>query len=78
MKSSRTISGNKLLTISPVLLVVKSRTTSLLTTDVKTRTLIGVRREIIKEAMKSINIAPKVVARRSNAMGGDILLTTVE
>lgn len=70
MKSSRTISGNKLLTISPVLLVVKSRTTSLLTTDVKTRTLIGVRREIIKEAMKSINIAPKVVARRSNAMGG--------
>lgn len=37
----------------------------------------GISREIMEEVLKSLNIAPKVLARRSNTML-DILLATVK
>lgn len=43
--------------------------------DVKTRKLIGVNREIVEEAIKSLNIGAKVLARRRRAMW-DILLAS--
>lgn len=50
------------------------RTISLLTTDIKTIKLIGVKREIMVNALKSLKIGAKILAR-SNAMW-DVLLAT--
>lgn len=53
-----------------------TKTISLLMTDVKTRKLIGVNREIMEETLRIFNISAKVLlVRRSNAMW-DILLPT--
>lgn len=52
-----------------------TRTISLLTLDVKSRKLRGVIREVMEEAFKTLNIDPKVLAKRSHAMW-DILLVT--
>lgn len=46
-----------------------------MTTDIKSRKLTGVNREAMEEALESLNIRAKVLARRSNAMW-DILLST--
>lgn len=54
---------------------LNTRTIPLFTTDVKTRKLIGVNRLIMEEALKSLRIAAKILARRSNAMW-HILLDT--
>lgn len=53
------------------------QTISRLTTDIKTGRLIGVSREVMKEALKSFNILPRLLARRSKAMW-DILSSTIE
>lgn len=50
---------------------------SLLTSDVKTRRLIGVGREIMGEGLKSISINPKILTRMFNATW-DILLATAD
>lgn len=71
------ISGNELLTIPSLLEAVLTRTITLLMTDVKTRKLTDVSREIMEEALKNLNIASKVLTRRVNTML-DILLTTVK
>lgn len=71
------ISGDELFFIQSALKAVVTRTISLLTTDAKTRELICVSRETMKEVLKSINIGTKVLAKRSNAMA-DIMLATVE
>lgn len=47
----------------------------MLTMDFKTHKLIGVNREIMEEALKSLNIGAKVLAQHSNAMW-DVLLQT--
>lgn len=52
-----------------------TRIISLLTTNVKAQKFIRVSRETMEEALKSLNIVPKVKARRSNAMW-DILQAT--
>lgn len=56
------ISGNELLEVR------NTKTIFLLTTDVKTHNLIGVNRETMEGAIKSLNIGAKVLTRRSNAM----------
>lgn len=56
--------------------VVSYRTIPLLTTNLKTRKLAGVNRKIMEEALMSLSIAPKILARRSNATW-DILLATI-
>lgn len=40
----------------------------MLTTDMKTRKLIGVSRHTMEEAQKSLKIGPKMLAKQSNAM----------
>lgn len=62
------ISDNVLLTVSSTLEAVASKRVSLLTTDVKTRKLVRVSRETTEKALKSLSIADKVLAKRSNAM----------
>lgn len=54
-----------------------NQNTSLLTTDLVTRRLIGVSRETMAERLKSLQILPKVLARRTNPMW-DILLACEE
>lgn len=49
----------------------------MLTSDVKTHKLIGVSRECMEEALKVLNIHPKILARRSNALW-DLLLASEE
>lgn len=63
--------GNEFITIPEALNAVHTRTISLLTTNVKSRKLIGVIRESIEKALKS----HKILARGSNALW-DILLAT--
>lgn len=63
------------LTIQQMLDGINTRTISLLAIDVKSRKLIAVSRETMEEALKNLNIGPKVLARRLNAMS-DILLAT--
>lgn len=72
------IKGNKFLTIPEALNTVNTRTTSLLTTDVNSWKLIGVSRETMDEALRTVNVAPRVLARRSNAMWGILLLASEE
>lgn len=57
---------------------VKARIICLLTSDIKSWKLIGVSRETLEEALKSLNIAPKVLARRSNTMWNILLATEQE
>lgn len=52
------IMGKQLLMIAEGLNAVTTRTISLLTSDVKTRKLIGVSRENIEEALKYLQIVP--------------------
>lgn len=54
---------------------VNSRIITLLTSNVKSLKLIGVSRETVEETLKKLNIAPKVLARRTNAIW-EILLAT--
>lgn len=61
--------------MSSLLEAVNIKTISLFTMDVKTSKPIGVNRDCMEEALKSLNIEAKVLARRSNAMW-DILLAT--
>lgn len=56
---------------------VTTRTISLLTTDVNTRQLIPVSRNTIEEALKNLQIPPKVLAKRYNVMW-DLLLACEE
>lgn len=66
---------NEFFTIREAVNAVNSRIISLLTANVKSQKLIGVSRGSMEGALKSINVAPNVLARRSNAMW-DILLGT--
>lgn len=54
---------------------INIRTIFLLTTDIKSKKLIGVNMEATVEALKSLNIGAKALAHRCNAMW-DILLAT--
>lgn len=72
------IKGNEFITTPEALDAVNTRTISLLTHDVKSRKSIGVSRETMKEALKSLSIGLKVLARRSNAMGNILLATEQE
>lgn len=73
-KFEDSFNGNEFLTIKEV---IKPRTLSMLTSDVKTHKLIGVSRECMEEALKVLNIHPKILARRSNALW-DLLLASEE
>lgn len=63
--------------IPEALKAVNRRTISLLTTDVKSRKLIGVIRETREEALKCLNIG-NVLARRLNATWNIVLPTDQE
>lgn len=65
--------GNKILPIPEALNVIITRTISLLTMDVKLCKLIGISREMIEEALKSLKITPNILMKWSNAMW-DVLL----
>lgn len=69
------VSDNELIPMPSLLETVNTKIISLLTTDIKSSKLIGVSREIMEDALKSLNIGTKVLACRSNAMW-DILLQT--
>lgn len=75
VKYEKYIKGNEFVTIPEALYAINTRTISLLTTDIKSRKLIGVSREAMEEAAKSLRIAPKILARRINALW-DLLLAT--
>lgn len=68
---------NELLPVPSLLDEVSTKPISLLTTDVKSRKFIGVNRESMEEALKSLNVGVKVLAWRSNAKW-DILLQIEE
>lgn len=74
-KYEKFINGNEFFTIPKALNAVNIHTISLLTANVKSQKLIGVSRETMEEVLKSFSIAPKVLARRLNAMW-DILLAS--
>lgn len=71
------IKGSELLTIPEAVHAVKTKTIYLLTADVGIRKLIGVSRETMEEALKSLKISPKILTRCTNALW-DILLATEE
>lgn len=54
------IKGNELLTIPEAIDAVKSRMISLLTTNMGTQRVIGVSRERMEEALKSLQIGPNM------------------
>lgn len=54
--------------MSSALGAVASRKISLITTDVKTRKLIGVSRKTLEEALRSLNIATNVLAKWNKSM----------
>lgn len=64
------IKGNELLTIPEALNDVTSRIIALSTTDKKTR-----KSNIMVEALKSLIIAPKILAKWSNSMRNVLLAT---
>lgn len=68
------IKGNELLTILEAFNAMMTRTTTLLTMDVRTSKLISVSKEMMQEALKNFKIMPKILAKCSNAMW-DVLLT---
>lgn len=53
------ITWNKLLSVPSLLVGVNTKTISLLTTDVKTRRLIGGNRETMEEVLKTLKLMPK-------------------
>lgn len=67
-KYSPYTNGNKFLTILQALESVTTRNISLLTTNVSTWQLVGISRDTMKEVLKSLQIQPKVLTRKSNAM----------
>lgn len=71
------ISGHELLPMPTVMEAVSTRIIPLLTMEVKNRKFIAISRETMEEALKALNIAAKVLARRPNALW-DILLATEE
>lgn len=74
-KFEESFKGNEFLTIPEALKAVNTRIISLLTSNIKTRKLIGVSRENMEDALKTLHIIPKVLARKTNALW-DILLPT--
>lgn len=62
------VTEHKLFLVLSLLGMEKTRTISLLTTGIKTHNLINVSRDIIYEALKSLNIGVKILVRRSRAM----------
>lgn len=68
-------SGNEVIAVSSDMGAINTRTTPLLTTDVKRRKLIGVRRDVIEESLMSFNIGAKVLTHRSNDMWVLLLVT---
>lgn len=64
------ISGNEFLTIPHVLEAVCYR---MISTEVKTRRLNDVSREVMEREMYSFSIVPNILARRSNATWGILL-----
>lgn len=68
IKYDKYVNGNELLTIKEAIDAVKTITISLGTTDVGTQKLIGVSRETMQESLKSLQIGPKILARRFNAL----------
>lgn len=69
------IDGKELLPVPARMGTGNRRTISLLTTHIKTHKFIGINRKILEEALKSLKIGSKILARRSNATW-DILLAT--
>lgn len=67
-KFEESFKGNEFLTISESLEAVNTHIISLLTSDIKTWKLIGVSRENMEDALKTLHINPKVLARRTNAL----------
>lgn len=65
--------SNKFLAIPEALDAVTTQTISL-TMNVVTRCLIGVGRETMKEALQSLQICPKILARRSDALWNILLM----
>lgn len=70
-------SGNEVIAVPSDMEAINTRTIYLLTTDVKTRKLIGVSRDLMEESLMSFNIGAKVLTHRSNDMW-DLLLVTEE
>lgn len=68
------IKGYKLFTISEAFNAMMTRTTTLLTMDVRTCKLISVSREMMQEMLKNFKIMSKILAKCSNAMW-DVLQT---
>lgn len=69
--------GTDLLTIQEAFDSVNVRIISLLTADIKSRSLTGVSRETMEEALKSLNITAKILARRTRALW-DLLMASEE
>lgn len=67
-KIEETFEGNKFLTIPEALEAANTRKVLLQTTDVKSRKLIWVSKETMEEPLKTLNISPKLLARRTTAM----------
>lgn len=66
------ISWNELFTILAVFEAVSHRTISILTTEIKAR------RKVMEEALKSLRIVPKILARSSNSICDNLLSTSKE
>lgn len=62
------IKDNELFTIPEALNAIASNTIFHLTSDIKTRKLIGVSREAIEETLKCLKIVSKILAKRSYAI----------
>lgn len=61
VKFEKYLQGNEFLTIPESLEAVNAKVISLLTTDIKGLRLMGVSRESMEEALKSLRIMPKVM-----------------
>lgn len=66
------------MTILEVLDAVYTKTISQLPTNANTRKLMGVSRETMEEALKSLKVGPKILARRSKTMCDILLITEQE
>lgn len=67
------ISSNELIAVPSVVETINTRTISLLATDLKTRKLIGVSRDVMEEFLKSLNIGANELAHRSNSLRNILL-----
>lgn len=61
---------NEFLTIPEALKAVNAKIISLVTSDVKTRRLIGVSRDTMEETLKSLKITPRILARKKQCHVG--------